>query len=162
MSFAPSRYRFRTAAILTATAIASAQAQQTSTLHGTVRDPLGALVPNAQVELLDAGHVVASTTTSPVGEYSFPVTATGRYSVRVAARTFQPTTTRAEYLKASEPTELNVTLATATLTQQVTVTATGTPTPEAQTGAALTVLPASSYHTNLRCRTRSGSYPAHR
>jgi vitamin B12 transporter len=121
------------------------QAQQPSTLHGTVRDPLGALVPNATVELLNADRVIATTNTNPVGEYSFSLTTTGRYSVRVTASTFQPTTTDAEYLKPSTRTELNITVATATLTQQVTVTTTGTPTPEAQTGAAVTVLPSQSY-----------------
>ncbi len=153
MPFAPNRHRIRTAAILAATTFASAQAQQISTLHGalhgTVRDPLGALVSNATVELRESGRVVATTTTSAVGEYSFPLASTGRYSVRVTAPTFQPTTTRDEYLKPTAATELNITLATATLTQQITVTATGTPTPEAQTGAAVTVLPAEAYQFQL-------------
>jgi iron complex outermembrane receptor protein/vitamin B12 transporter len=149
MPFAPSHHRIRIIAILAASAYASAHAQQASTLHGTVRDPLGARVDNATVELLDASGVVDTTKTNAIGAYSFSPTAIGRYSVRVTAPTFQATTSQAEYLKPSAAIEVNVTLATATLTQQVTVTATGTPTPEAQIGAAVTVLPAESYQFEL-------------
>ena len=144
MSHKAHHHRIQTALLLSSAATI-AFAQQTPALHGTVRDPLGALVPNATVQLLEAGRILETTNTNAVGEYSFTVATTGRYSVHVTAPTFQPTTTPSEYLKASEANELNVTLATATLTQQVTVTATGTPTPEAQTGASVTVLPAESY-----------------
>ena len=147
MPFAPHHYRIRCAVFLAAASFASAQ--QVSTLHGTVRDPLGAVVPNATVELLDNQHVVQTTRATRLGEYAFTLPASGRYSVRVSAPTFQPTATPAEYLSTSVRTELNVTVATPTLTQQVTVTATGTPTPEAQTGAAVTVLSAESYRFTL-------------
>ncbi len=152
MPSATRHHRIRTALIVAATGLASVQAQQSSTLHGLVHDPLGALVPNATVELLDGGRVVGTTTTNPVGEYNFSLANAGRYSLRVAARTFQATTTRSEYLQPSAATELDVTLATATLTQQVTVTATGTPIPEAQTGAAVTVLPEESYQFELEAQ----------
>ena len=147
MPFAPRHHRLRTVILLASTALSlpASHAQHSSILHGTVRDPLGALIPNATVELLDADRVVSTTTTNPRGEYSFTLSATGRYRVHVIAATFQPTSTQAEYLKPSESIELNVILATATLAQQVTVTATGTPTPEAQTGAAVNVLTSEDY-----------------
>jgi vitamin B12 transporter len=120
-------------------------AQQSSVLHGTVHDPLGALVPNASVELLQSDHVVAHTTTATDGTFLFPLSAAGRYSVRVVAPSFRATVTPSTYVNISSKAAFNITLATATLTQQVTVTATGTPTPEAQIGAAVTVLPSEDY-----------------
>jgi vitamin B12 transporter len=144
MSFATLSSRGRAAFVLAAAAL-STQAQQPSALHGVVRDPLGALVPNATVTLLQADRTIATTSTGPKGEYSFHLATSGRYRVRVSAPSFQTTTTQADYLKPSTAAELNITLATATLTQQVTVTATGTPIPEAQTGASLTVLPAQDF-----------------
>ncbi len=105
MPFATRHHHIRTIAILAVGALAASEAQQSSTLHGIVRDPLGALVQRAGVELLDEGRVVATTDTSSLGEYSFPLTATGRYSVRVSAATFQPTISKAEYLKASASAE---------------------------------------------------------
>jgi vitamin B12 transporter len=120
-------------------------AQKANILHGEVRDPLGAVVSNASVDLLDHGQVVGHATSAVDGTYQLALPLSGRYSVRVSAATFQTTTTPATFLSASSKLELNITLSTATLTQQVTVTATGTPTPEAQTGASITVLPAEDF-----------------
>jgi vitamin B12 transporter len=120
-------------------------AQPANILHGEVQDPLGALVPNASVDLLSRGRVVAHATTAADGTYQLALPAPGRYSVRVSAPTFQTTSTPAAFLSRSSRLDLNVTLSTATLTQQVTVTATGTPIPEAQTGASITVLSAEDF-----------------
>ncbi len=119
------------------------------TLHGSVRDPLGALVPHAKLSLLpDApGHtgVLASTTVDAEGAYRFALPSAGRYSVRVEAPSFETTTSEPVFVGGNSDAALDLTLATATLTEQVTVTATGTPTPEAQTGASVTVLPAEDF-----------------
>ena len=124
---------------------ASLRAQQTKGLHGEVRDPLGALIASASVDLLEDGHVIAHTATGSDGAFQFSLPESSRYSIRVAALSFQTTTTPAAYFSDSSRAELDVTLATETLTQQVTVTTTGTPMPEAQTGASVTVLPAEDY-----------------
>ena len=118
-------------------------AQQDKSIHGQVLDPLGSLVPNASVDLLSRGRIVAHATTDDSGVYQLALPASGRYSLRVSAPTFQTTSTAAAFLTGAM--ELNVTLSTATLTQQVTVTATGTPIPEAQTGASVTVLPSEDF-----------------
>ncbi len=131
--------------VVAACVISPAWAQQKKSLHGTVHDPLGALVVGASVELLQQDKVVAAAATNPEGAYSFDVPASHRYRLRVSAATFQTTTTSAIYLKGSGSEDIDVTLATQTLTQQVTVTATGTPTPEAQLGASVTVLTAGDY-----------------
>ncbi len=120
-------------------------AQQAGSLHGEVRDPLGAVVADASVDLIRNNRVLASTKTDHEGAFNFGIAEPGHYSMRVSAPSFQPTATSIVYLSGTGQAELNVTLATATLTQQVTVTATGTPTPEAQTGASVTVIPAEDF-----------------
>lgn len=120
-------------------------AQQAGRLQGLVHDPLGARVRNASVDLIRNEHIVASTTTDADGAFGFDIAASGRYSVRASAPSFQPGITPIMYISATSVAELNVTLGTPTLTQQVTVTATGAPTPEAQTGASVTVLHAEDF-----------------
>ncbi|NYF80047.1 TonB-dependent receptor [Granulicella arctica] len=119
--------------------------QMQKTLHGTVHDPLGAIVVSASVDLLQNDRIVASTNTSSNGTFYFDVPKAERYSVRVIAVSFETTTTPAIYVGGSGEAELDVTLATHTLTQQVTVTANGTPTPEAQTGAPVNIISSENY-----------------
>src|SRR5271156_275710 len=114
-------------------------------VHGTVTDPLGAVVVSATVELLDGTTVVQSTVTDANGNYAFHLAKTAHYQVRAAAPTFQPTTSNPVFVTATAQAQVDITLSTQTLTQQVTVTATGTPTPEAQVGAPVSVLTADQY-----------------
>jgi iron complex outermembrane receptor protein/vitamin B12 transporter len=116
------------------------QAQHVGRLHGLVHDPLGALVANVSVDLIQNDHSVSSTRTDAEGAFSFEIAASGRYSVRASAPSFQAGTTAIIYVSTASGAELNITLGTPTLTQQVIVTATGAPTPEAQTGASVTVI----------------------
>jgi vitamin B12 transporter len=116
-------------------------AQEAGTLHGTVHDPLGAVVTNASVDLIHNDNVVVSTKTDDKGAFSFAIGASGRYGIRALAPTFQQTISPLIYISATSQAELNITLGTPTLTQQVTVTAVGAPTPEAQTGSSVTVIP---------------------
>jgi vitamin B12 transporter len=120
-------------------------ARQAGRLHGAVRDPLGAVVTNASVDLIHSDRVVASTKTDDVGRFSFEITTSGRYGIRASASTFRQGASPIVYVLATSEAELNVTLGTPTLTEQVTVTATGAPTPEAQTGASVTVIPAEDF-----------------
>ncbi len=123
----------------------SGLAAEQGSLHGTVSDPLGAVVAGAKVELLNGTTVVKTTTTDGAGNYAFDVPENARYSVRAVSPTFQSTTSDSVYMTKSTKAELDVTLATQTLTQQVSVTATATPTPIAQIGASVTVLTADDY-----------------
>jgi vitamin B12 transporter len=120
-------------------------AQPTGSLHGVVHDPLGAVVVNASVDLIWNDHIVATSKSDKDGAFSFDIAASGRYSIRASAPSFQPSASPITYVSATSGVELNVTLGTPTLTQQVTVTATGAPTPEAQTGAAVTVIPVEDF-----------------
>jgi vitamin B12 transporter len=120
-------------------------AAEQGSLRGTVKDPLGAVVVGATVELLNGTIVVKTTTTDGAGSYAFDVPTNARYSVRAVAPTFQSTTSESVYVTKSVKSELDITLATKTLTQQVSVTASATPTPIAQIGASVTVLTADDY-----------------
>jgi iron complex outermembrane receptor protein/vitamin B12 transporter len=120
-------------------------AAEQGSLHGTVSDPLGAVVAGAEVELLNGTAVVKTTTTDGAGKYVFDIPENARYSVRAFAPTFQSTTSDSVYITKSTKAEVDVTLATRTLTQQVSVTASATPTPIAQIGASVTVLTADDY-----------------
>jgi vitamin B12 transporter len=146
--------------VLAATAV---QAQQPTTtvptctycpvhnLGGVIRDPLGAGVPNATVELLlndPHEHVLATIHSGPHGEYDFDLTNSGLYRFRVSAPTFRTVTTPPVYLSPKHPGNQDITLATPTLTQEVSVT-TGTPTPLAQSGAPITILPQADFANTL-------------
>jgi vitamin B12 transporter len=131
--------------LLTLSATFDALAAEQGALHGTVEDPLGAVVANASVELLNGSSVVNTATTDAAGKYSFDVPTSARYQVRATANTFQTTTSQPVYVSKSAKAELNITLATQTLTQEVSVTASATPTPIAQIGASVTVLTADDY-----------------
>jgi vitamin B12 transporter len=128
-------------------------AQQAGRIHGTVHDPLGAVVKNAAVDLIRADHVVASTKTDDKGAFSFEIEVSDRYEIRASAPTFRQGASPLVYVSAMSEAELNVTLATPTFTQQLTVTATGAPTPEAQTGSSVTVIPAEDFRYSTEVQT---------
>src|SRR2546425_9592537 len=67
----------------------------TADLHGTISDPSGAVVVNAEITIqtLDTGFVRA-TKTGPDGSYTFVGLAPTRYSVRVSASGFQSATVK--------------------------------------------------------------------
>ena len=129
--------------IASAVCVSPLHAQQHKTLHGTVHDPLGSLVVDASVELLQHGKVIATETTGTDGTYRFSIPMSGQYRIRVSASAFQARTSTQVYIAAAGTAELDITLATQTFDQQITVTASGIPTPEAQTGASVTVIPGS-------------------
>ena len=110
-------------------------------IRGTVRDSLGAVVPTATVNLLDARLAIVATTTSDgEGIFHFTIDHAGRYSVRAAAAGFAISTSDAVYLAQSQQTRLDVILKIGEVQQNITVTATGLPVPQSQVGASVTVL----------------------
>jgi vitamin B12 transporter len=125
-------------------------AEAGSSVHGIVRDPLGAAIPNATVDLLDANNAITATThTDADGTFRLPIATAARYALRSSAITFATTITPARFLSATGDTTFDVTLSTPTLTEEVTVTATGTPTPLAQVAPPITVLTADQFpHSN--------------
>ncbi len=115
-------------------------AQNSISIHGTVHDPLGAVIEDAQVDLLQKQQPVASAKTDGQGNYTLQAPATGRYQLRVSATSFKTTVTDSRYISSYGERKFDVTLSPGALAQEITVTANGTPTPEAQIGSAVTVL----------------------
>lgn len=89
-------------------------------LRGTVMDPDGAVVREAEVVLWQAGSPVVRTTTDATGRFAITVEAAGEYVVRVRAEGFQEYRSGAIYLGA-EPIVLDVRLRVATLLEVVRV-----------------------------------------
>lgn len=133
------------AAWLALTSSIPAFAAGKGSLHGTVKDPLGAVIPGANVELLDGAAIVRTTVADSSGRYAFQIPGAARYRIRAVAPTFHTTTSDSVYVETSADAEMDITLATPTLSQQVSVTATALPTPVAQIGASITVLTAEDY-----------------
>ena len=70
-------------------ALAIAFAQTGGQITGEIRDPSGALVPNASVTVTNtATNVARSTETNSAGLYSFPDLSPGVYDVKVAMAGF--------------------------------------------------------------------------
>ena len=111
------------------------------TIHGAIKDSLGAVVAGAKVELIQDQNVVASTTADAQGSYAFTAPAAGRYQVRASAPSFTTIISEPAYLSKSSNTTIDVILSPGALEEEITVVATGTPVPEAQLGNAVTVLP---------------------
>jgi hypothetical protein len=99
-------------------------AQANATVNGVVKDPSGAAIPNARVELTNVNTaVVRTTTTNSDGAYAFPSVVPGVYTMRASAPGFasvsQPPTT----LEVSQTATLDFQLTVGTTQQNVTVNA---------------------------------------
>jgi hypothetical protein len=85
--------RIRTARFLFALALCACAATiiRADTISGTVKDPAGQLVPNAQVEITgDNLPAPVRLTTGPDGRFSAPDLKPGKYSVRITREGFDP------------------------------------------------------------------------
>jgi vitamin B12 transporter len=109
-------------------------------IHGTVTDPLGAVVSGAQVELLRQGKQVSVTTTDSEGKYRFLPLPPGRYQIRTTAQSFATQQSDAIYIASSSNAMIDLALKLGSVSQQVVVSATGTSLPETQTGASVSVV----------------------
>ncbi len=67
------------------------QAQTTAQLTGTIIDPSGGVIPNAQVTLVDEATGTSRVVqTNGEGLYAFPALTPGSYTVKAVAKGFQP------------------------------------------------------------------------
>jgi vitamin B12 transporter len=141
----PMLYRFPIVlccALLTALCAFSALGQSNGSLHGKVVDPLGNVVPNAKIVLLQDDREVVQATSDAEGAFSLTVPSGGRYAPRVEAPGFATESVPPIFLSAGKTEELTVSLRIGPLPQEVVVSATGTATPEAQVGASVTLIDA--------------------
>ncbi|HXI28941.1 MAG TPA: TonB-dependent receptor, partial [Vicinamibacterales bacterium] len=124
--------------------VAEARAADDASIRGAVVDPLGARVAGATVTLLRDGQVVKDTTSDGQGGFAFDGLPEGRYQIQATAAGFQERTTTALFVGAGARTTVDVTLSVGRIEADVTVTAAATPLVEAQSGAPVTVLDAST------------------
>ena len=114
----------RSLALAAVFALASAlMAQVTSTgIHGIVRDPSGAVVPNASVKATDTGTgIEKTTTTAQDGGFVFPNLQAATYKITVSAAGFQTAVLDTVVVDAGRITDVPVQLAVGTATQTVEV-----------------------------------------
>lgn len=118
---------------------------QAVTVHGTVSDPLGAVIPDAIVALVHDGKVVQTTKTRADGSYELVSPLSGRFYVLAGGHSFRQMTTKSFYGGRLDDVKQDVTLEPAFVRQQVIVTATGTPTPQAQVSAPVSAIDAAQF-----------------
>ncbi len=119
-------------------------AQNLTSLHGTVADSSGAVVPGAKIGLENQGTAaIRSTETDASGKYSFPQLPPGTYKVTASANGFNTASAGEVRLLVSSPATLNITLEIGSITQTVNVTSEGTQvnTQDASLGNALGTRP---------------------
>jgi hypothetical protein len=109
-------------ACLTAVPSAFAQATGSATLRGTVRDPAGAVVPNATVTLInERTKDERKTTSGDEGLYVFNALTPGNYTVNVEASGFKTTNASGVAVESNSTRALNVVLEIGQPSETVTV-----------------------------------------
>lgn len=136
---------FALIALLTAFVSTSTRAQtsaSTGSIQGTVKGPNGAVVPNANVTLLNASLAVQRTaTTAADGTYVFPlVQPDSGYEIDVEHAGFQKAALRDVAVRVTQVTTANISLVLGQVTQEVVVSGAATPveTTNATLGSTLT------------------------
>jgi vitamin B12 transporter len=109
-------------------------------IRGTVTDPLGAVIPNARVQLIQGTSVAGIAISGPDGSFELRSTGAGRFVLLTSAAGFSPGIGQDFYGGRVDVVTRNVTLELATVTAQVTVTATGIPTPIQQASSAISFI----------------------
>jgi len=125
-----------------------AAAAEPGTIRGTITDPLGAVIPNAQVELFRNGERAATTTTDQIGAFEFSGLSSGRYHLRAQATQFTSEVSNDFYL-GSGSAQVNLSLKVGTTTQEIVVSATGMETPDSQVGASVSVIDENQFQNKL-------------
>ncbi len=88
------KFRFYTLTIICLLCAPAIFSQTSEAVSGTVKDPNGATVAGAKIELI--GAQTRTTQTDANGKFSFPDVAAGGYSLRVSAEGFSANVTRIE------------------------------------------------------------------
>src|ERR1700749_5120025 len=95
----------------------------TTSLRGMVKDPSGAVVPNATIELTEVTTgLKAKTTSNSVGEYTFPQLAPAKYEIHAIAAGFG-TQVKAAELLVNQPATVDFTLTVQAVPEVVNVSA---------------------------------------
>jgi hypothetical protein len=98
--------------------------QATATVTGTVKDPAGAAIPNAQVQLTNVNTgVTRKTATNGVGSYTFPSVVPGDYSMQASASGFTTISQPAVTLQVGQTATFDFELKVGSTSSTVTVNA---------------------------------------
>ena len=108
-------------------------------------DPSGAVIQNANVELIENGVPLASAATDANGHYRIARSIGSGSRLRVSASGFGTAEKALDPASDGREVTVDLVLRIASFSQQITVTSTGVPTPQAQLGAAVTVLDSDDY-----------------
>jgi Carboxypeptidase regulatory-like domain/TonB dependent receptor-like, beta-barrel len=101
----------------------AAQAQFRSAIEGTVTDPGGGIVSEAQVTLVNVETGVSQTAkTNSAGSYGFPTLPPGKYKITVSAKGFASVTQENITLGASETRTISLALKVGDVSETITVT----------------------------------------
>jgi len=147
LTFDMARLRFALGVLMVlgaATAVSAQTVGGPGTIVGTVVDALGGTVSNAAITLIRDGQQVATATSDTRGEFTFDRVPEGRYQLQGTAAGFDTRRSDPTYVGTSARVTVQLQLAISPLQQDVVVTATATPTSEAQVGAPVTVLDATT------------------
>ncbi|MGH9528290.1 MAG: carboxypeptidase regulatory-like domain-containing protein [Terriglobales bacterium] len=98
----------------------------TGSLHGTVADPSGAVIPRAVVTATSSTGQKASATTDNVGNYQIKGLAPGQYTVSANAKGFAASAAQTATVAAGRPMKLDIPLAIEVAPEKVEVEAQGT------------------------------------
>jgi hypothetical protein len=91
-------------------------------LSGSVTDPTGALLPNANVRLKNpANGEEVKTITDPRGEFVFPSLAIGNYALTVEAKGFKRIVIQSVIIEVATPARVSVVLAVGEINEVITV-----------------------------------------
>jgi hypothetical protein len=116
------RMLLRIALWLPLTLGATVWAQDTASITGTVTDPSGAAVPNAQVAVTNAEHGINRTTTSNgSGDFLFASLPIGSYDLAVKTQGFKKYEAKGIVLNIAEKARVNVTLQVGTISTEIVV-----------------------------------------
>src|SRR5260370_5551163 len=99
-----------------------ALAAHAATVRGTVADSLGAVIPNARVELIANQRLIPSPTADGVGRYEFHDVSAGRYQVPARAPLFDFTAVKRFSVGEGDYAYVDLLLAVAVSSQQFTIT----------------------------------------
>jgi len=100
----------------------AAWAQDTASITGTVSDPSGAAVPNAQVSISNPEHGIRRTAaTNGSGDFLFASLPIGAYDVTVTAQGFKKYQARGVTLDVAQKARINVTLEVGAVATEVVV-----------------------------------------
>jgi vitamin B12 transporter len=123
-------------------------AAELGTIKGTISDPLGAVIPNAQVELFRDTEQTGTTTTDTLGAFQFSSLRAARYHIRARAPQFTSEASPDVYLGGGTI-QINLSLKVGTTTQEIVVSATGTEIPDSQVGVSVSVINQDQFQNKL-------------